>query len=227
MLNFAVEPSLLGRYVPAGTELDSWEGKTFVSLVGFLFANTRVLGMSIPWHRTFEEVNLRFYVRRTVNGEQRRAVVFIREIVPRLAIATVARIAYNEPYRALSMGHSYGALRPDGVPSSVEYTWRANDAWSSLKVEPAGAGGPAVAGSQEEFITEHYWGYTRQRDGSTIEYQVAHPSWLVWRVESPAIEGDLSGLYGSDMAHVLETVPASAFIADGSPVTVYFPTRLG
>jgi uncharacterized protein YqjF (DUF2071 family) len=226
LLNFAVEPSLLSSFVPAGTELDAWEGKTFVSLVGFLFANTRVLGLSLPWHRTFEEVNLRFYVRRSVDGETRRAVVFIREIVPRIAIASVARVAYNEPYRALPMRHEYGAVRPDGVPASVEYGWRLPSGWSSLRVEPAGKGRAAVAGSQEEFITEHYWGYTRQRDGSTMEYQVAHPSWRVWAVESPQIEGELASLYGSDMARVLGGRPASAFLADGSPVTVYSPSRL-
>jgi uncharacterized protein len=226
MINFAVEPQLLAPFVPAGTELDAWEGKTFVSLVGFLFANTRVLGLSIPWHRMFEEVNLRFYVRRNVKGEMRRAVVFIREIVPRIAIASVARLAYNEPYRALRMQHEYGTIRPDGIPSSVEYAWRMSSGWSSLRVEPTGEGKPVKSGSQEEFITEHYWGYTRQRDGSTIEYQVAHPSWRVWGVELPRIEGKLSDLYGRDMAHVLSGSPSSAFLADGSAVTVYSPSRL-
>ncbi len=226
MLNFVVEPSLLNPLVPMGTELDAWEGKTYVSLVGFLFANTRVLGLSIPWHRTFEEVNLRFYVRRVVNGEQRRGVVFIREIVPRLAIASVARLAYNEPYRALQMRHEYGPMRSDGVPASVQYAWHLPSGWSSLAVNPAGDGKAAEAESQEEFVTEHYWGYTRQRDGSTIEYRVAHPSWRVWSIDSPKIEGELSGLYGRDMARVLSGVPASAFLADGSEVTVSFPTRL-
>jgi uncharacterized protein YqjF (DUF2071 family) len=226
MLNFAVEPRLLAPFVPAGTELDAWEDKTFVSLVGFLFANTRVLGLSIPWHRTFEEVNLRFYVRRRVNGETRRAVVFIRELVPRVAIASVARLAYNEPYRALRMRHEYGAVRPDGIPSSVEYSWHLPSGWSSLRVETTGEGKRVEARSEEEFITEHYWGYTRQRDGSTIEYQVAHPSWRVWAVEAPRIEGELSGLYGRDMAGVFNAPPSSAFLADGSAVQVYTPSRL-
>lgn len=226
MLNFVVEPSSLSAFVPAGTELDAWEGKTFVSLVGFLFANTKVLGLSLPWHRTFEEVNLRFYVRRALNGESRRGVVFIREIVPRIAIASVARLAYNEPYKAIQMRHDYASLRADGVPASVEYAWRVKGSWSSLHAEPAGEGRAAEPGSQEEFITEHYWGYTRQRDGSTIEYQVAHPSWRVWRVPSPRIEGDLADLYGSDMARVLAGVPASAFLADGSRVTVYAPSHI-
>lgn len=117
MFNYAVEPSLLEAYVPRGTELDEWNGTTYVSLVGFLFVNTRVLGIAVPGHRTFEEVNLRIYVRRRVGGELRRAVTFIREIVPRRAIAMVARAAYNEPYVALPMRHrcETGMYHMDGV----------------------------------------------------------------------------------------------------------------
>jgi len=109
MLNYRVEPALLEPLVPCGTTLDRWQGATYVSLVGFLFRDTRVLGAPIPLHRDFEEVNLRFYVSREVDGEMRRGVTFIREIVPRLAIATVARLAYNEPYVTLPMRHDIAA----------------------------------------------------------------------------------------------------------------------
>jgi Uncharacterized conserved protein (COG2071) len=101
MLNYEVDASLLRHFVPAGTELDCWQGKTLVSLVGFRFLKTRVLGIPIPFHRNFDEVNLRFYVRRAEATEVKRGVVFIREIVPRRAIAAVARAFYNERYLAL------------------------------------------------------------------------------------------------------------------------------
>src|SRR5450432_3960682 len=159
MLNYAVEPSLLGAYVPRGTELDSWRGITFVSLVGFLFDDTRLLGIPVPGHRTFEEVNLRFYVRHEVGGESRRGVTFIREIVPRAAIALVARLAYNEPYVALPMRHRFGGLASTGAPDVVEYEWKLPAGWAGMRVQPTGTGAAVVAGSQEEFITEHYWGY--------------------------------------------------------------------
>src|SRR5438128_566574 len=122
MLNYAVDPRLLEKFVPAGTELDTWQGKTFVSLVGFRFLNTRVRGIAIPFHRNFNEVNLRFYVRRLEGNEVRRGVVFIREIVPRRAIATVARVAYNEPYVALPMSHRIESRTQGGL--DVEYAWR-------------------------------------------------------------------------------------------------------
>ena len=225
MLNYVADPSMLGRFIPQGTELDAWQGKTYVSLVGFLFANTRVLGISVPFHRTFEEVNLRFYVRRTVGGEARRAVTFIRELVPRSAIAMVARLAYNEPYAALPMRHEFGEAVNGEVPGSVEYAWRRKGSWSGIRAKVTGAGHPVVAGSQEEFITEHYWGYTKQRDGSTVEYQVTHPSWRVWKVEASAVFGDVAGLYGADFARILSGPPDSAFLADGSAVAVHNPTR--
>ena len=226
MLNYAVEPSVLRSYVPAGTELDLWNGIAFVSVVGFLFANTRLLHVPVPGHRNFEEVNLRFYVRRTVDGEVRRGVTFIREIVPRAAIAFVARHAYNEPYLALPMRHEYGDVAQNGAPSTVEYGWRYSDRWTNMSVLPVGLGVPAVGGSQEEFITEHYWGYTRQRDGSTFEYRVTHAPWRIWSVDDAQLIGDLAPLYGAEFARILKDSPTSAFLADGSPVDVHAPTRL-
>ena len=227
MLNYRVEPALLQPYVPRGTELDRWQGATFVSVVGFLFRNTRVLGMPIPFHRHFEELNVRFYVRREEGGEVRRAVTFLRELVPRRAIATVARLTYNEPYRALPMRHRIGAVPPGGeTPASVEYAWRQPAGWSRLAVEPVGAPEPLRAGSEEEFVTEHYWGYTRQRDGGTVEYRVEHPRWRVWQVERAALQGDVVALAGPALADALRAPPSSAFLADGSAVVVRAPRRL-
>ena len=226
MLNYEVDPEILRPLVPVGTELDAWQGTTFVSLVGFLFANTRVLGIRIPGHRTFEEINLRFYVRRTVGAEIRRAVTFIRELVPRPAIAATARAFYNEPYRAVPMRHTFDSLRDDGLPSRVEYAWKDGPSWTTIDCTISGPARGVTPGSQEEFITEHYWGYTRQRDGGTVEYRVDHPRWQVAAVEPPAINGDLERTYGAAFARILSGPMSSGFIADGSRVTVFSPSRL-
>ena len=227
MLNYSVAPELLRPYVPAGTELDNWRGTTYLSVVGFLFRRTRVLGVPVPFHRHFEEVNLRFYVRRTVAGEVRRGVTFIRELVPRIAIAAAARLAYNEPYVALPMRHAFGSMdEASGTFSRVQYDWRSGGSWSSLMVEPSGSGSALAPDSLEEFITEHYWGYTPQRDGGTIEYRVEHPRWRVWQVRTASLTGDHREPYGEELAAAVAGVPNSAFLADGSPVAVYMPRRL-
>jgi uncharacterized protein YqjF (DUF2071 family) len=224
MLNYRVPPALLEPLVPAGTQLDAYDGVTYVSVVGFLFERTRILGLTIPFHKNFEEVNLRFYVRRAVAGEVRRGVTFIRELVPRAAIAMTASVLYNEPYRAMTMRHRID--RDGDSLSGVEYGWSADGDWTTLRAAVAGPSQALTAGSEEEFITEHYWGYTRQRDGGTVEYRVEHAPWRVWRATAASLDGNLAGVYGDAFATVLAGPPQSAFVADGSAVTVYSPSRI-
>lgn len=226
LLNYACPESLLEPLVPTGTHLDPWEGRTLVSLVGFRFVDTRLRGFAVPRHRTFEEVNLRFYVRRPMpDGSTRRGVVFIRELVPRIAIATVARVVYNEPYSAVSMSHAVDLDPRSG--GRAAYSWRFRGSPYSLRASVAGAAEPLQPGSEAEFITEHYWGYTRQRDGGTIEYQVEHPSWPVWSTaEAEYRSPDSDALYGPAFSEVLRGTPCSSMVAVGSEVTVFSGTRL-
>src|SRR5579862_1820772 len=178
MLNYEVDPKLLHEYVPRGTDLDSFEGRTYISLVGFRFGRTKIYGICpIPGHAAFDEVNLRFYVRRKVGGEDRRGVVFIAEIVPKRAVAFVARVAYGENYVCLPMKHSINMT--DAI-KTAEYRWRLNGTWCKLHAQSSPAPARAEEGSLEQFITEHYWGYSRQRDGKALEYHVSHVPWNVW-----------------------------------------------
>ncbi len=219
MLSYEVEPRLLFKFVPKGTELDRWNGKVFVSLVGFRFLKTKVFGVPIPFHRNFDEVNLRFYVRRWEGSDLRRGVVFIQEIVPRWGIAAVARTLYNENYVSRTMSHQ---IRPNGEAGlHVEYGWRSNPAWNKMNLTVTGNPALPKHGSLEHFITEHFWGYATQPNGSCKEYRVAHESWRVWRGETASVEGNLEEVYGPELAGALETAPASALLAEGSHVTVY------
>ena len=215
MLNYAVDRAILEPLVPRGVELDLWEGGALVSMVGFLFLDCRVLGVPVPFHRDFEEVNLRFYVRRKVDGAWRRGVVFVREIVPRGAIALVARTAYNEPYIALPMRHA--APERGG---EFSYAWKLGERWNSLGARTRGEAAPIAPGSAEEFIFEHHWGCTRQRDGGTIEYQVEHPAWRVWQTETSSLDCDAGALFGTAFTGPLREKPRSAFVAEGSRVSV-------
>lgn len=221
--NFRVPPSMLEPLVPRGTTLDLWEGDALASLVGFRFVSTRVLGVSVPLHRDFLEVNLRFYVRREAHDGARRGVAFIRELVPRHAIAWMARALYNEPYRALPMRHG---RRTAGTADAWRYEWREAGTWTGFTAHTTGLPQALVPGSKAEFITEHYWGYTPQRDGSTVEYHVEHPRWQVWDHGAFEVHGDLRRTYGDAFGEILRGQADSVFVAVGSPITVFQPERL-
>jgi len=219
MLNYEADPSILARRVPAGCELDAWAGRTFVSLVGFQFLHTRVLGVPVPLHRHFEEVNLRFYVRRKADGAWRRGVVFVKELVPRRAIAFVARHVYGENYVALPMRHRLEGCTETHA-TTVAYEWRRHGSWEGLSVLISGSPALYSDDDEETFITKHYWGYSSPRDHSTIEYQVEHPRWRVWRAEGAALHCAVSTLYGPEFVESLSGSPTTAFVAEGSPVVV-------
>jgi len=219
MLNYEVEPDVLNRLVPRGTELDSFDGRTYLSLIGFQFRQTKLLGcFPVPFHVNFDEVNLRFYVRRRQRGDDRRGVVFIAEVVPRGAIAATARLVYGEKYIHLPMEHR---IETHTLNKTAEYRWQVGREWCRLSAQTVGSPAYPREGSLEQFITEHYWGYTTQRNGESVEYQVSHPQWQVCGTTKAAFEGDASALYEGELAVILQRPPDCAFVADGSPVVVF------
>jgi uncharacterized protein YqjF (DUF2071 family) len=227
MLNYEIDPAVLAPWVPRGTELDSWQGKTFVSMVGFLFENTRVLGLPIPFHQKFEEINLRFYVRRKAEDGWRRGVVFVKEIVPRAAIALVARRIYHENYVALPTGNLI-CRADDGAKSieSVKYYWTFRKRAHFIEFITRGGARDFAEGSEEEFIAQHYWGYSSQKNGGTVEYRVDHPRWRIWQAASARLDCDVENLYGRQFVKFLAGKPSSAFLAEGSAITVYQGRRI-
>ena len=218
VLNFEIDPALLQKQIPRGTELDLFEGKAYVSLVAFRFEKNTLLGI-IPGYPaySFEEMNLRFYIKR---GDK-RAVAFIKEVVPSRIIAHTAQLLYQEPYVALKT-NSRKSETADGV--SLKYSWGEN-LECVLEVEAESALNPLTSGSTEEFILEHYWGYTPQADGSTVEYQVEHPPWSYRKVKSYNISEAVKQFYGPTFAAILSQPPVSAFVAEGSKVSVSLPKR--
>lgn len=217
MANYEVEPERLLPYLPAFTEPDLWEGRAFLSLVGFEFLDTRILGIRIPFHINFTEINLRMYVRYRDEGMWKRGVVFIREIVPKPAIAWVANTLYHEHYAAMPcrsrVSDRSGTLR-------VKHEWKHGKEWYHLQVDAAQETLPMQEGSQEEFIAEHYWGYTRVNDKKTFEYAVEHPRWQIHPLSGYHIHCDFEMLYGQDFAFLNRLTPGSVFLAAGSEVLV-------
>ncbi|MEP6663565.1 MAG: DUF2071 domain-containing protein [Verrucomicrobiota bacterium] len=220
MLNYAVDPKLLQRHLPVGLELDFWNGKTYVSMVGFYFFNTRIFGIKFPWHAHFEEINLRYYVRKKTSEGWRRGVVFIREIVPRRIIAEMAKIFYNEPYLAMPTRHILPTKDGQLCPGTIRYEWFFQKRWNSLSAEISDGSHPLAENSEEEFIAEHYWGYTPQPKRNPTEYAVEHPRWDIFPVRNAALDCDASAIYGAAFADTLRSQPDSAFLAKGSPVVV-------
>lgn len=219
LVNYAAPRDLLERHLPQGVEPDLDQGQALVSLVGFRFLHTRLLGrIQVPFHTNFDELNLRFYVlRRMADGETRRGVVFVREYVPRFAIAATARLLYQEPYRAARMRH---ALNVDGQAMLASYSVRTGGQWHTISGRAEGPGFSVTEDEHASFILEHYWGYTGRTVRVTGEYRVVHVPWHVRNVTGARFEGDAAVLYGPEWVEVLSQPPVSAFLADGSPVKV-------
>ena len=215
--NYEVDPSILAAYVPPGTELDLWEGKCFVSLIGFIFLNTKIFGIKVPFHSTVEEVNLRFYVRRFENNTWKRGAVFIKEIVSKPALTFVANTLYKEHYETMPMKYEW---EENSVNRSVAYYWNKNKIWQSFKITAALNTSKIEENSETEFITEHYWGYAKVNELVTNEYQVTHPRWEQYTVESSEIKVDFEMVYGKDFKFLNNLKPTSIMLIEGSKITI-------
>ena len=224
LANYKVDPELISSRVPDQTRLDIFEGKCFLSLVAFLFDNTRVLGIPVPFHRKFEEVNLRFYVV-AEREPTRRAVTFVQEIVPKRVIPLIANTLFHENYVATRMSHRLQFDPNDQKQvNSVDYQWGqglenriAARIQRSLELP--------LTGSVSEFITEHYWGYANG-PGGTLEYRVKHPKWVGCVIDDYDIEVDFERVYGPSFGFLKDLKPENVIYAQGSPVSVSFPSRL-
>lgn len=219
MLNYRIDPAIVRPLVPPGTELDAFNGQHYISMVGFRFLNTRVMNRRIPFHTNFDEVNLRFYIRKKGPEGWRRAVAFVKEIVPRWAIAAIARRIYNENYVAMPMRSTVELPTDKGIGRAV-YRWRHGKSWHELGATFTGAPTLPKPDSEAAFITEHYWGYVTQHDGSVVEYEVKHPSWNVWLAETSWLHCNVANLYGEQFVEPLNRPPVSAFVAEGSSISV-------
>lgn len=215
--NYEVDPAVLQPYLPYGTELDLWQGHCYASLIGFMFKNTRLLGIRVPFHINFEEVNLRFYVKRFDEGSWKRGVVFVKEIVPLPALTFVANTLYNEKYETRPMSHRWDETDTD---LTVEYRWKIKSGWQSFRVTTGRALTEMTPGSETEFITEHYWGYAGVNPSLTNEYQVTHPKWKKYEVLDYTIKADFAELYGDDFAFLNQQKPRSVMLAEGSAITI-------
>lgn len=217
MINYAVDPKVLQPYLPFETELDEWNGTCYVSLIGFMFVDTRMLKMRIPFHVNFEEINLRFYVKYKDTDGHKRGVVFIKEIVPRPALTFVANTLYKENYETLKTKHSWVESNDE---LTVEYGWKKKGVWNTIKTISGNKPVDIKLNSEEEFITEHFWGYAKISETVTSEYEVAHPRWQIYPVKEYEINVDFKQTYGANFAFLQDQKPVSVYLAEGSEIVV-------
>ena len=216
MANYAVNADVLTPYLPHGVELDYYKNKTYVSLVGFMFKDTKLFDIPIPLFGTFEEINLRFYVKRVQGGKVKRGVVFINETVPYKAVAWLANKLYKEHYIAIPTKKTIHTANT----KQVKYEWKINGQWNHLEVHAKPEPEKMHPGSMEEFIFEHYYGYTKVNNQVSQEYQVNHARWSINQVSSYSVNCDFKSMYGNAFSNLAKPPPDSVFIAAGSPVTV-------
>ena len=217
MANYEIDPQYLLPFLPKGVELDYFNGKSYVSLVGFLFKNTSIFGLPIPLMGTFEEVNLRFYVTRKVGNEVRRGGVFINETVPNQLVAWVANKLYKEHYIAIPTSHKFIF---GSISKGLIYTWKVKSKWNTIKVIAKNDKQKLQEGSIEEFIFEHYYGYTKVDASETIEYRINHPSWETNTVTNHEIDCDFKAFYGENFVSLNNKAPHSVILAEGSAISV-------
>lgn len=222
LINYSVDPAILKPYLPYGVSLDTFNGIHYLSLVGFMFRDTTVMGMKIPFHLNFPEVNLRFYVKYNDLGKWKRGVVFLSEIVPKYAVAFIANSIYKENYRRMPMRVTEAM---DAMRISTSYEWKFRNNWNQLAVSASSTSIALEEGSEEEFITEHFWGYAKYSAVEASEYHVAHPRWNMYKVDSYTINCDFKSLYGEAFSPLSNQAPESVFFAEGSNIEV-FPKRL-
>jgi uncharacterized protein len=217
MVNYEIDPAILRPYIPAYTELDHYNGTHYVSLVGFLFKDTKLKGIPVPFHRTFEEINLRFYVRQKENDKWKRGVVFLREIVALPAITVMANLIYKEHYETHKTKHVWNLGQEEW---QVEYYWKLQNEMNHVKVAAASSSYPIEQGTEEEFIAIQNWGYTKIDDQKTSIYQVHHPNWLIHPVRHYHVQCNIENMYGAKFVEPLRHLPKSVFLAEGSDISV-------
>ncbi|WP_282787090.1 YqjF family protein [Flavobacterium croceum] len=222
LINYVIDPKLLENYIPKGTELDFYNNKCYISLVGFMFEDVKLLGIKIPFHVNFEEVNLRFYVKRFENNEWKRGVVFIKEIVPKPALTLVANTIYNEHYKTLPMKHS---VIDNQISKDYVYQWKTKNKWNTILVETEMNPMEIEINSEAEFITEHYFGYTKHIK-HTFEYEVKHPRWKQVKIVNHQIDVDFKEVYGNEFEFLNNQNPISVLFAQGSKISVEHKKRI-
>ncbi|MDC0257422.1 DUF2071 domain-containing protein [Crocinitomicaceae bacterium] len=216
--NYVVDPEFIKKYIPKGTELELFEGKCYVSLVAFLYSNTKLMKVPVPFHRKFEEINLRLYVKRKIGeNEWRSEVAFPKLFFPKRAVSIVANTIYKEKYETRRMNHSWSE---DSEYLHTRYGIKKGD-WHNINVVTNKQAEPIAPNTPEHLFSKHYWGTAQINNEKCTVYEVDRSEWNIYKTVDSDISFDFASVFGSDFHALTNLEPESVQLFDGSPVTVY------
>ena len=216
--NYVVDPSILEKHIPNGTVLEAHNGKYFVSLVAFRYCETRLLNVRVPYHNIFEEINLRFYVKREITpGNWRSEVAFTKLFFPKTALTLVAKHIYKENYETKKMRHNWS---DNGNELFTSYGLKKNR-WHSFDLVSDKKSSPIFSNTSEDFFSKHYWGTSKINRKSCTIYKIDHPVWESHKVLRSNISFDFNTVFGAEFKHLTNTEPDSTHLFNGSKVLVH------
>jgi hypothetical protein len=213
-MTYAVSPELLLPHVPAGVTLDCIDGKAFVGLVPFSFENVTMNRLRIPFHQSFPEINLRFYVKHRLG----RGVVFLRECAPKRAVVWLARKKYNEPYCCKKMKEKV-RMFTDGTFSVAHSLW-SNGIKNTVEVTARTTPVFPDKNSSAHYFKELELGFGIAHNKQTMLYRIHHPEWEVFPVVSYALNMNFGAVFGEKWAFLSAEKPLDVSLVKGSAVTV-------
>ena len=222
--NYIVPPEILEKYLPAYTKLDYFNGNCFVSLVGFQFQNVQIAGIKVPLHTNFEEINLRFYVKRFDGAQWKKGTVFISEIADKTALSTMANSIFHENYQTLPTKQE---VEEGDEFLKTRYSWLHDEEWQHIEVKSTTIASPMARDSEEEFLLHRLWGYGKHSEKETNEYHFSHPSWHTYGVQEFSIKVDFTRVFGSEFNILSSAIPHSVMLAEGSSVSAEGRTKIG
>lgn len=213
IISYKISPDLLQPHMPKGFEPDTIDGNAFVSVVAFVFADTKVKGIKVPFNVNFPEINLRFYVK----NNEKRGVVFIREFVPKIFIPVIANTFYNENYRYIPMESKVSI---NGI-IKLNHTIELNNKSYSITAEAENKPYTPATNSTEHFFKEHEWGFGITKKNETMIYKVEHPVWEVYPLIKFEHTFNFAEIYGHEWESLDSEKPYNIAFAKGSPVKVF------
>lgn len=187
-VHWPLPPASIRPLVPAGLALDLFEGQAWVTLIPFLIAESRPVGLPRALGMRLLETNLRTYVR---GPDDQPGVYFWSLEASSLLAVLGARLLYGLPYFPAAMAMRKDGARVDywsrrrvGGPARLAVTWTIG-----------AAQGTATAGTRDHFLVERYLLYVA-RGRRLYHARVRHQPYPLHHARVETLDESLLGAAG-------------------------------